>query len=203
MDAPTSPSHRSNKTHHHSQKHLDALLGAARLEVFLPQVDILAAGEMVNELCIVVGGVVEVVPIQMDGCEDGILGAEVRGVVPIDKTGTDMPSGVDGAGAVVQEDDARPVRLVGEGELFGEVAFFTETAQVRGLHSETKSVTSCVGVGCVLLQRPCCGNCPHILTHPWQTFSAHTNSRIQPPTTVGSYSVPHSHKGTYHHPCRI
>lgn len=86
-------------TGQHSQKHLDALLGAARLEVFLPHVDILAAGEVVNELCVVVGGVVEVVPVPADD-SDSLQAA------------------------------AHAPRIVQEGELFGEVAFFTETAQV-------------------------------------------------------------------------
>lgn len=97
----------------HSQKHLDALLGAARIEVFLPQVDILAAGEVVNELCVVVGGVVEVVAAQADDA--------------------DRAEGPGEAGTAESQAPQAPqaARLVQEGELFGEVAFFTETAQAR------------------------------------------------------------------------
>lgn len=41
------------------RKYLDSLLSASRLELFRPGVDLLAAGDAVNELFIVVAGRVE------------------------------------------------------------------------------------------------------------------------------------------------
>jgi signal-transduction protein with cAMP-binding, CBS, and nucleotidyltransferase domain len=41
------------------RKFLDALLSASRLELFRPGVDLLAAGDAVNELFVVVAGRVE------------------------------------------------------------------------------------------------------------------------------------------------
>jgi signal-transduction protein with cAMP-binding, CBS, and nucleotidyltransferase domain len=41
------------------RKYLDALLAASRLELFRPGVDLLAAGDAVNELFVVVAGRIE------------------------------------------------------------------------------------------------------------------------------------------------
>ena len=67
------------------QRLLDAILAAARVETFMPNVDIVSAGDYVNELFLLVSGTVEIRSRALGGCgwglwDAGILRGAVRNV---------------------------------------------------------------------------------------------------------------------------
>ncbi|KAK9810819.1 hypothetical protein WJX73_009788 [Symbiochloris irregularis] len=97
------------------QRFLDALLGTARIELFMPQVEILSVGDFVNEMLLIVAGHACLVgPGKLDAGEDLLL------------VGDDNKSVHDG----------QKSRL-GPGEMVGGVAFFTEVPQMESVHSLT------------------------------------------------------------------
>ncbi|KAK9903334.1 hypothetical protein WJX75_003130 [Coccomyxa subellipsoidea] len=96
------------------QKFLDALLSVARIELFMPQVEILSEGDSVNELMLLVGGMVEVLRPGSEECEE----------LTID---------LDGHSSIRGGSYNRS--LYGAGDAFGEVAFYTEVAQLETVRS--------------------------------------------------------------------
>ncbi|BDA49938.1 probable potassium channel AKT2 [Coccomyxa sp. Obi] len=96
------------------QKFLDALLATARIELFMPQVEILSEGDNVNELMLLVGGMVEVL---RPGAEDV----------------EELTIDVDGHSSIRGGSYNRS--LYGAGDSFGEVAFYTEVAQLETVRS--------------------------------------------------------------------
>ncbi|CAL8465533.1 g5069 [Coccomyxa elongata] len=96
------------------QKFLDALLATARIELFMPQVEILSEGDNVNELMLLVGGMVEVL---RPGAEDA----------------EELTIDVDGHSSIRGGSYNRS--LYGAGDSFGEVAFYTEVAQLETVRS--------------------------------------------------------------------
>jgi hypothetical protein len=114
-------------------KLLDALLASARVETFMPNVDIVGAGDYVNELLLLVSGTAEIRRKlrtgQDDHADEHIVMASIddpdrHHASPYWETGgrAIMPS----AGAAPAEGLTATVRKVGPGELLGEAAFFTE-----------------------------------------------------------------------------
>eukprot|EP00798_Chlamydomonas_sp_ICE-L_P017133 gene17133-23437_t len=97
------------------QKFLDALLSGARLELFMPKVEIIAEGDHVMDLYVVLQGAVEVCGARVGfGTEDvSLLGSE------------NMSSHTKGH-----------ARLLMPGDCFGEVSFFTLTASEHAVVSQ-------------------------------------------------------------------
>ena len=99
----------------------DAVMAETRVELFLPQVDILSEGDTVNEIYLIVQGSVEARPapnrlagISSDGTTSGSL----------DSASSSSSSTTAGGGAGGR-------RVLRAGDLFGELAFFTEEAQAE------------------------------------------------------------------------
>ncbi|CAL5221935.1 g4209 [Coccomyxa viridis] len=92
------------------QKFIDAILGVARIELFMPQVEILSEGDSINELMILVGGMCEIL---RPGLEE---------------TSEELSIDIDGHNSI-RGGYARS--LCGGGDALGEVAFFTEIAQLE------------------------------------------------------------------------
>ena len=87
----------------------DALLADARLEIYLPGVDILGVGDAAGEVCLLVQGAAEARARWEGGGGGG--GGDGAGVPPL------------------------PARVLAPGDLFGEVAFFTAQPQAEAVRS--------------------------------------------------------------------
>ncbi|KAK9804415.1 hypothetical protein WJX72_011623 [[Myrmecia] bisecta] len=101
---------------HCTQKFLDALLAAARVDLYMPRVDILSEGDHVSELHIVVAGMLEqLMPGVDQGPEDLVL---------------DLSTNISIHGCSAR-------RLLVEGDAFGETAFFTEVPSLYSVRTLT------------------------------------------------------------------
>lgn len=128
-------------------KYLDALLAVAKIELFMPKSEVFSEGDHVNELAIVVGGVLEVAP-SVDyvsttrGDDVSVRGGKNgRGSKP---SQTFRPSGRFMSRQQPPEDadrtttiDVASRRMLGPGAVVGEVAFFTEVPQPETIRSVT------------------------------------------------------------------
>lgn len=136
------------------QRLLDALLATARVETFMPNVDIVSAGDYVNELFLLVAGTVEirtrvVTPpnTTTNTTTNSISGRNGSGNGSSSSSGSSSGSGTDGAfdsgewGAKYEAAASMEVfgsrsssslrRTAAAGELLGEAAFFTEVGVIR------------------------------------------------------------------------
>eukprot|EP00775_Hariotina_reticulata_P010172 gene10172-10332_t len=126
------------------RKYLDALLAASRLELFRPGVDLLAAGDAVNELFVVVAGRVELRSPLDPSVSQYDWGGEFDDVSfsSLDPLSSMMgeldpdsnPGAQAGSGMTVY---MGPHKVLGPGELFGEISFFTEIPQMETVRSLT------------------------------------------------------------------
>eukprot|EP00891_Asterochloris_glomerata_P006788 jgi/Astpho2/6788/Aster-07232 len=98
-------------------KLLDALLGSATVHLFMPRVEILSIGDHVNELYIVVGGMLETM--KVDNNES------------LDEIALNMDSGSSMRGDTGGPNNHGARTLLFDGQCFGEVAFFTEIPQLE------------------------------------------------------------------------
>eukprot|EP00882_Tetradesmus_deserticola_P002691 GHRQ01002862.1.p1 GENE.GHRQ01002862.1~~GHRQ01002862.1.p1 ORF type:complete len:924 (+),score=556.38 GHRQ01002862.1:315-3086(+) len=113
-------------------KFFDALLGVARLETFMPQVEILTEGDEVNELMLVVAGYLEAFASSAAAEErdrESILNAVRYSRAPSDVL-ADLAKGKKGG-------MGSGYNMLGPGDVFGEVAFFTEVPQLELVRSLT------------------------------------------------------------------
>ncbi|KAF6256108.1 hypothetical protein COO60DRAFT_1702472 [Scenedesmus sp. NREL 46B-D3] len=119
------------------RKFLDALLAASRLELFRPGVDLLAAGDAVNELFVVVAGRVELrSPLDPSVSQydwGGDYAASFGSLDPLSSMMGELgcedngaPANGGGMGIYTG-----PRKLLSPGELFGEISFFTEIPQME------------------------------------------------------------------------
>ncbi|GAX74508.1 hypothetical protein CEUSTIGMA_g1957.t1 [Chlamydomonas eustigma] len=125
-------------------KLLDALLAAARVETFMPNVDIVGAGDYVNELLLLVSGTAEIrsklKTSQDDRADEHIV---MTSIDDPDRSLTSPSWEHDGkvimplAGTAPADGLSATVRKVGPGELLGEAAFFTEVPQLDAISSST------------------------------------------------------------------
>ncbi|KAK9791836.1 hypothetical protein WJX73_006514 [Symbiochloris irregularis] len=115
-------------------KFLDSVLTTARIEFFMPGVEILSEGEAVNELCLVVQGAVEILTPEAntvlatmnEELEDDWGEAE----------GQDVQDGSKGP-AAASEGVWSQRRVIRESGMFGEYAFFTNLPQLEVVRSLT------------------------------------------------------------------
>uniref|UniRef100_A0A383VAB8 Cyclic nucleotide-binding domain-containing protein n=1 Tax=Tetradesmus obliquus TaxID=3088 RepID=A0A383VAB8_TETOB len=123
------------------RKFLDALLAGSRLELFRPGVDLLAAGDAVNELFVVVAGRVELrSPLDPSVSQYDWGGDYADSMTSLDPLSSMMgeldldvnsaPANGGGLGIYTG-----PRKLLGPGELFGEISFFTEIPQMENVRS--------------------------------------------------------------------
>ena len=136
------------------QRLLDALLASARVEIFMPQVDIISGGDYVNELLLLVGGTVEILGSSgstgKNNSTNSNLTGSLRSVSSVNSI-DDMSevaalsaeaalvaariAGADKSSA--SSTSGRAHRLAGAGELLGEAAFFTEVPQLEAVRSSS------------------------------------------------------------------
>eukprot|EP00884_Botryococcus_braunii_P009821 jgi/Botrbrau1/18840/Bobra.177_2s0005.1 len=86
------------------QKFLDALLAACRIELYMPNVDILTDGEAVNELCLLLDGSMEIITTSAATAASQVEGeaaaqAQPLAALPSSRQGSPPPAGAQMAGA--------------------------------------------------------------------------------------------------------
>lgn len=116
---------------------LDALLGVCRVELYLPQVDVVSEGDFVAELFVVVAG--SVVSRIIPGPENNNLhrSSVIEGLRTNDESSLGYGSQLtvnnpsEYLDISVHGGSFGPSRILQEGDVFGEVAFFTGTAQLE------------------------------------------------------------------------
>ena len=139
------------------QRLLDALLASARVEIFMPQVDIISGGDYVNELLLLVGGTVEILGSSSstgknhstNSTPTNELTGSLRSVSSVNSI-DDMSevaalsaeaalvaARIAGADKSSSSTSGRAHRLAGAGELLGEAAFFTEVPQLEAVRSSS------------------------------------------------------------------
>ena len=104
----------------------DAVMAETRVELFLPQVDILSEGDTVNEIYLIVQGSVEARP-----APNRLAGLKSSNSSSTSLATTSMASAdsIDSINATNNNTSGR--RILKAGDLFGELAFFTEEAQAE------------------------------------------------------------------------
>ena len=106
----------------------DAVMAETRVELFLPQVDILAEGDTVNEIYLIVQGSVEARP--APNRLAGVVGkGSGRGSGGGGSSLATSTASADSLDAAINSTPGR--RVLRAGDLFGELAFFTEEAQAE------------------------------------------------------------------------
>lgn len=133
------------------QRLLDALLASARVEIFMPQVDIISAGDYVNELLLLVGGTVEILGSSSDPKEKGKSSKNDGNNDSLSSMSSQSVDDLTGMAALSAEaalvaarlagieasGGERAQRMAGAGELLGEAAFFTEVPQLEAVRSSS------------------------------------------------------------------
>ncbi|KAG7671633.1 putative Potassium channel AKT2 [Nannochloris sp. 'desiccata'] len=115
---------------------IDALLSVARVELYLPQVDILSRGDQVNELFIVAAGRLACTCPQQEQEQRATttVGAEEHeGSVILDLDRGDGSHN----GRHSDTNHHSSIHFIEEGDTFGELAFFTGTSQLETIRTQT------------------------------------------------------------------
>eukprot|EP00775_Hariotina_reticulata_P006155 gene6155-6392_t len=114
------------------KKFFDALLGVARLETFMPQVELLTEGDEVNELMFVVGGYLEVF------ASSAAAEQKDRESLLESVRYTRSPAKARADVSVSKRNGVNTgYTLLGPGDVFGEVSFFTEVPMMELVRSLT------------------------------------------------------------------
>eukprot|EP00884_Botryococcus_braunii_P021334 jgi/Botrbrau1/7885/Bobra.9_2s0059.2 len=94
------------------QKFLDAVLSIAKVELFMPKVEVVAEGDHINEIFVVVAGELEILKPGEQDLDDTVLAPDGNKSVHLGERA-----------------------ILTEGDVFGEVAYFTEVPQMESVVS--------------------------------------------------------------------